>query len=52
MKIIIKQLAFLTFAISLSANLSFAQAMGKQFPVMNTSTADGIVVDLPFRHQW
>jgi hypothetical protein len=47
MKIIIKQLAFLTFAISLSANLSFAQAIGKQFPAMSTSTADGKVVDLP-----
>jgi hypothetical protein len=47
MKISIKQLAVLTFAISLSANLSSAQVVGSQFPVMNTSTADGIVVDLP-----
>lgn len=47
MKIIIKQLAALTFAISLSANLSSAQVIGNQFPFMNTSTADGKVVDLP-----
>lgn len=47
MKIIIKHLTVLIFTISMSTNLSFAQVTGNQFPVMNTSTADGKVVDLP-----
>lgn len=47
MKIIIRQLSLLAFMAIFIGNISKAQVVGSQFPVMNTSTADGKVIDLP-----
>lgn len=45
--IIIRQLSLLALAGIFVCNSVFAQVIGKQFPSMNTSTADGVVVELP-----
>ena len=47
MKNIIRQLLIIVLLVYLIQNTSFSQVIGKQFPSMNTSTADGVVVDLP-----
>ena len=47
MNIIIKQLLILTIGSFMICNASFGQVVGSQFPTMNTSTADGKIVDLP-----
>ena len=44
---IIRQSFATAIIIIFCSNTSFAQVLGKQFPDMNTSTADGKVVDLP-----
>jgi len=44
---IIKQLFAIAIIIILCSNDTLAQVIGKQFPGMNTSTADGKVVNLP-----
>jgi hypothetical protein len=44
---IIKQLFAIAIIIIICSNDTLAQVIGKQFPAMNTSTADGKVVDLP-----
>jgi hypothetical protein len=47
MKNIIRQLLVITSIVIFITNSGFSQVVGKQFPAMNTSTADGKVVDLP-----
>jgi len=44
---IIRQSIALVFTCTLFYNSSNAQVIGSQFPIMNTSTADGKIVDLP-----
>ena len=44
---IIRQSIALVFTCTLFYNASNAQVIGSQFPIMNTSTADGKIVDLP-----
>lgn len=44
---IIKQTIATFIIVALATNFSSAQVISKQFPEMNTSTADGKVVDLP-----
>ena len=42
-----RHLAFSLLIFLLAYNISKSQVVGKQFPNMNTSTADGNIVDLP-----
>ena len=44
---IIRQFLIFLFISAFLSNHLAAQVIGKQFPAMNTSTADGIIVDLP-----
>jgi hypothetical protein len=47
MEINIKQSLLPAILILVICNNSFAQVIGSQFPAMNTSTADGKIVDIP-----
>jgi len=44
---IIRQLFFIFLGIAMFYHSSNSQVIGSQFPAMNTSTADGVVIDLP-----